>query len=62
MAIIKKFRIKSFKQKKTILKLQNVSLSFQKDKYSKISVLKLIKEKFLACWVQMVLVSQQYLT
>ena len=30
MAIIKKFRIKSFKQKKTILKLQNVSLSFQK--------------------------------
>ena len=29
MAIIKKFRIKSFKQKKTILKLQNISLSFQ---------------------------------
>ena len=30
MAIIKKFRIKSFKQKKPILKLQNISLSFQK--------------------------------
>ena len=30
MAIIKKFRIKSFKQKRTILKLQNISLSFQK--------------------------------
>ncbi len=30
MAIIKKFRIKSFKQKKTILSLKNVSLSFQK--------------------------------
>ena len=30
MAIIKKFRIKSFKQKKTILKLKNISLSFQK--------------------------------
>ncbi len=30
MAIIKKFRIKSFKQKQTILKLQNISLSFQK--------------------------------
>ena len=30
MVIIKKFRIKSFKQKKTILKLQNISLSFQK--------------------------------
>ena len=30
MAIIKKFRIKSFKQKKIILKLQNISLSFQK--------------------------------
>ena len=30
MAIIKKFRIKSFKQKKSILKLQNMSLSFQK--------------------------------
>ena len=30
MAIIKKFRIKSFKQKKSILKLQNISLSFQK--------------------------------
>ena len=29
MAIIKKFRIKSFKQKKTILKLEDVSLSFQ---------------------------------
>ena len=29
MAIIKKFRIKSFKQKKNILKLQNISLSFQ---------------------------------
>ena len=29
MAIIKKFRIKSFKQKKPILKLQNISLSFQ---------------------------------
>ena len=28
MAIIKKFRIKSFKQKKSILKLDNVSLSF----------------------------------
>ena len=28
MAIIKKFRIKSFKQKKPILKLDNVSLSF----------------------------------
>ena len=30
MAIIKKFRIKSFKQKKSILKLENVSLSFGK--------------------------------
>ena len=30
MAIIKKFRIKSFKQKKNILKLKNISLSFQK--------------------------------
>ena len=29
MAIIKKFRIKSFKQKKNILKLQDISLSFQ---------------------------------
>ena len=29
MAIIKKFRIKSFKQKKPILKLENVSLSFE---------------------------------
>ena len=28
MAIIKKFRIKSFKQKKPILKLENISLSF----------------------------------
>jgi len=30
MAIIKKFRIKSFKKKNTILKLQNISLSFEK--------------------------------
>ena len=30
MAIIKKFRIKSFKKKKSILKLDNVSLSFGK--------------------------------
>ena len=30
MVIIKKFRIKSFKQKKTILSLNNISLSFQK--------------------------------
>ena len=30
MAIIKKFRIKSFKQKQTILRFQNVSLSFEK--------------------------------
>ena len=30
MAIIKKFRIKSFKQKKPILKLENISLSFGK--------------------------------
>ena len=29
MAIIKKFRIKSFKQKQSILKFQNISLSFQ---------------------------------
>ena len=29
MAIIKKFRIKSFKKKKPILKLENVSLSFE---------------------------------
>ena len=29
MAIIKKFRIKSFKQKQCILKFQNISLSFQ---------------------------------
>ena len=29
MGIIKKFRIKSFKQKTTLLKLQNISLSFQ---------------------------------
>tara|TARA_Y100000816_G_scaffold230223_1_gene175400 strand:+ start:2427 stop:3203 length:777 start_codon:yes stop_codon:yes gene_type:complete len=29
VAIIKKFRIKSFKQKKTILSLKNISLSFQ---------------------------------
>ena len=28
MAIIKKFRIKSFKQKKPVLKLENISLSF----------------------------------
>ena len=28
MAIIKKFRIKSFKQKKPILKLEKISLSF----------------------------------
>ena len=42
MAIIKKFRIKSFKQKKPILKLENVSLSFGsrqilENYYSKIS-------------------------
>ena len=30
MAIIKKFRIKSFKQKKPLLKLENISLSFGK--------------------------------
>ncbi len=30
MAIIKKFRIKSFKQKQTILRFQNISLSFEK--------------------------------
>ena len=30
MAIIKKLRIKSFKKKNTILKLQNISLSFEK--------------------------------
>ena len=30
MAIIKKFRIKSFKQKKTILKLKNISLIISK--------------------------------
>ena len=30
MAIIKKFRIKSFKKKNTILELQNISLSFEK--------------------------------
>ena len=30
MAIIKKFRIKSFKQKQTILRFENISLSFEK--------------------------------
>ena len=30
MAIIKKFRIKSFKQKQSILRFQNISLSFEK--------------------------------
>ena len=29
MAIIKKFRIKSFKEKKPIIKLENISLSFK---------------------------------
>ena len=62
MAIIKKFRIKSFKQKKSILKLQNLSLSFQKDKYLKTLVLRLTKVKFLECLGQMVLVNQLYLT
>ena len=32
MAIIKKFRIKSFKKKKTIIKLDKLSLSFGKRK------------------------------
>ena len=30
MAIIKKFRIKSFKKKQSILRFQNISLSFEK--------------------------------
>ena len=30
MAIIKKFRIKSFKKKQTILRFENISLSFEK--------------------------------
>ena len=38
MAIIKKFRIKSFKNKKPIIKLDKVSLSFEKDKFFKILV------------------------
>ena len=30
MAIIKKFRIKSFKEKKPVIKLEKISLSFEK--------------------------------
>ena len=30
MALIKKFRIKSFKKKKPVLKIEKVSLSFKK--------------------------------
>ena len=33
MAIIKKFRIKSFKENKPLIKLEKISLSLVKDKF-----------------------------
>ena len=60
MAIIKKFRIKSFK-KKTIIKLKKLSLSFGKRQILDDMSFSINKEKYLVCLGQMVLVNQLYL-
>ena len=60
MAIIKKFRIKNFKKKKEILRLNKISVYFGKRKIFEDLSFILIKAKSLDYLGQMVLVNQQY--
>ena len=61
MAIIKKFRIKSFKKSKSIIELENVSLAYGNRLILDNINFKINEAKFLECLVQMELENLLYL-
>ena len=61
MAIIKKFRIKSFKNINTIIEFENVSLAYGNRLILDNINFKINEVKYLVCLVQMELGNQQYL-
>ena len=61
MAVIKPFRIKSFKNKKPIIEFENVSLSYGNRLILDNINFKINKIKSSECWGQMEWVNQQFL-
>ena len=62
MAIIKKFRIKSYKKIETVIEFQNVTLSYGNRLILDNINFKINKIQFMECWDQMGLVKAQFLT
>ena len=62
MALIKKFRIKSFKKVDPIIQVKKLSLSFGNRKILDGINFSINKVKYLAYWDQMELVNLQFLT
>ena len=61
MGIVKKFRIKSFKNKNSLIEFENVSLSYGNRLILDNINFKINESEIFECWDQMVLVNQQYL-
>ena len=61
MALIKKFRIKSFKKVNTIIEFENVTLAYGNRIILDNISFKINESKFLVCLVLMVLENQQFL-
>ena len=61
MAIIKKFRIKSFKNINTIIEFENVSLAYGNRLILDNINFKINESQILECWAPMELESQQFL-
>ena len=61
MALIKKFRIKSFKKVKTAIEFENVTLAYGNRIILDNISFKIMKVKFLVCLDLMVLENQQFL-
>ena len=62
MAIIKKFRIKSFKNINSVIEFENVSLAYGNRLILDNINFKINEGQIFVCWVPMVLVNQRYLT
>ena len=61
MAIIKKFRIKSFKKINSIIELENISLAYGNRLILDNINFKINEGQILVCWALMGLVNQPYL-
>ena len=62
MALIKKFRIKSYKNPIPIISFENISLSYGNRLILDNINFKINEGEIYGCWVLMVLENQQYLT